>query len=78
MRCHRGRGSRWGAVLASALAAAPVAAVPSVPPPASANAVALQRRLDAAVAGGTPALTIEPGTYVFSNTSAVISGAVSV
>jgi hypothetical protein len=61
-------------------------AVPSVPPPVSANALALQRTLTAAAASssaaGNPfspgrplAVTVPPGRYTFSDTSLAIAGA---
>ena len=53
-------------------------AVPSVPPPVSANALELQHTLSAAAtASGTAgtSVTIAPGTYVFSNTSLAVTGA---
>ena len=51
-------------------------AVPSVPPPISANAVSLQLQLNDAAKISIPStLTIAPGVYVFSNTSATVTGA---
>lgn len=50
-------------------------AAPSVPPPISANAAALQQQITSSVAHSVRALTIEPGTYIFSNSSATIVGA---
>ena len=51
-------------------------AVPSVPPPISANAVSLQLQLNDAAKISIPStLTIVPGVYVFSNTSATVTGA---
>ena len=53
-----------------------VGAVPSVPSAISANALALQQKLSAAASlSNPPVLTIEPGTYVFSNMSCTISNA---
>ena len=40
-------------------------AAPSVPPPISANASALQQQITSSVAHSVRALTIEPGTYIF-------------
>lgn len=70
--------------LAVALLLRCAAAVPSVPPPVSANALALQRTLTAAAAasaavqpqpGNVTSLNLAPGTYVFSNTSLTVAGA---
>jgi len=47
-------------------------AVPSVPPPRTANTNVLQQRLQALPPGG--ALTLEPGKYVFSNASLMLQG----
>lgn len=58
------------------LLATGAAAVPSVPPPMSPNAVELQQQLNEAASSATgSSLTVAPGQYVFSNTSLAIDGA---
>ena len=46
-----------------------VHAVPSIPPPISANAEALRERLAAAIAAGDRTFEVKPGKYTFSNSS---------
>lgn len=62
--------------LVLAFLASQSAAVPSVPPAPSANALALQHRIAAAASSGVPAtIVVARGTYVFSNHTLLIANA---
>ena len=52
-----------------------VLAVPSVPPPISANVHGLRQTIATAIKAGDSAFTVAPGEYVFSNSSLIISDA---